>query len=113
MGCQLAVEFWSCLPALWRFYRSGLAYKSATAPGGTTRTPQPVDSPFKPSPQAVQAINECSLSAAPGGCFSPEQVQTFYDLNPLYARGFRSEEHTIIIIDSFGSPTIKHDLQEI
>jgi subtilase family serine protease len=88
-----------------------LSDKSATAPGGSTTTPQPVDSPFKPSPQAAQAINECNLSAAPGGCFSPEQVQTFYDLNPLYAKGFTGKGETIIIIDSFGSPTIKHDLQ--
>ena len=77
---------------------------------GSTPTAQP-DSPYKPSAQAAEAINECNTQAATGGCFSPEQVQTFYDLNPLYAKGYDGKGMTIVILDSFGSPTIKQDLQ--
>lgn len=73
-------------------------------------TPSQVGSPFKPGPQAAQAINDCNGTAAVGGCFSPEQVETFYDLNPLYAKGFTGRGQTIVILDSFGSPTIKQDL---
>ncbi len=86
--------------------------------GNDTKTPAPTNagsssqatSPYKPGPQASRAIDECSASAAVGGCFSPQQVQTFYNLNPLYAKGFTGKGQTIIIIDSFGSPTIKQDL---
>jgi subtilase family serine protease len=81
----------------------------AQTPGSATSTPS-ATSPYKPSPQAAQALAECG-AGVPGGCFSPEQVQTFYDLNPLYAKGFDGKGMTIIIIDSFGSPTIKQDLQ--
>ncbi|HEU5369580.1 MAG TPA: S53 family peptidase [Ktedonobacterales bacterium] len=38
-------------------------------------------------------------------------MQTFYNLNPLYAKGYTGKGMTIVIIDSFGSPTIKQDLQ--
>src|ERR1051326_1430553 len=77
----------------------------------TTPTPTSSDSPYKPGPLAAEAINECNQQAAPGGCFSPEQIQTFYHLNPLYAQGFKGTGQTIVILDSFGSPTIKEDLQ--
>jgi subtilase family serine protease len=90
------------------------------APGATdaqtptktsTKTPTAGSSPYKPGPLAEAAIKECSNAAAPGGCFSPEQVQTFYNLNPLYAKGYDGKGSTIVILDSFGSPTIKDDLQ--
>ncbi len=71
----------------------------------------PSVSPYTPSAQAAQAINECDNSASAGGCYSPEQIQTFYDLNPLYEKGYTGKDMTIVILDSFGSPTIKQDLQ--
>ena len=43
-------------------------------------------------------------------CLTPQQVETAYDLGPLYARGVTGKGETIVIVDSFGSPTIKHDL---
>jgi subtilase family serine protease len=44
-------------------------------------------------------------------CYSPLQYRTAYDLNPLYAKGITGKGRTIVIVDSFGSPTIQHDLQ--
>ena len=43
-------------------------------------------------------------------CLTPGQVETAYDLGPLYARGVTGKGETIVIVDSFGSPTISHDL---
>jgi len=43
-------------------------------------------------------------------CLTPQQVETAYDLGPLYARGVTGKGETIVIVDSFGSPTISHDL---
>jgi subtilase family serine protease len=43
-------------------------------------------------------------------CYSPVQYRVAYDLNPLYARGVTGKGRTIMIVDSFGSPTIQHDL---
>ncbi len=43
-------------------------------------------------------------------CYEPAQIQKAYDLAPLYAQGIDGRGQTIVIVDSFGSPTIAHDL---
>ena len=43
-------------------------------------------------------------------CYEPPQVQQAYDLPALYAKGVTGKGATIVIVDSFGSPTIKNDL---
>jgi subtilase family serine protease len=43
-------------------------------------------------------------------CLTPEQVETAYNLPPLYSRGITGKGETIVIVDSFGSPTIEKDL---
>ncbi len=43
-------------------------------------------------------------------CLTPGQVETAYNLAPLYSRSITGKGETIVIVDSFGSPTIKHDL---
>ena len=43
-------------------------------------------------------------------CLTPEQLESAYNLGPLYQRGVTGKGETIVIVDAFGSPTIKHDL---
>jgi subtilase family serine protease len=43
-------------------------------------------------------------------CYEPGQIQQAYNLRPLYSRGVNGKGTTIVIVDSFGSPTIVHDL---
>jgi subtilase family serine protease len=43
-------------------------------------------------------------------CYEPAQIQQAYDLPPLYAEGINGKGTTIVIVDSYGSPTITHDL---
>lgn len=43
-------------------------------------------------------------------CFTPQSVQSAYDLAPLYAQGLNGAGQTIAIVDSYGSDTIAHDL---
>jgi len=44
-------------------------------------------------------------------CYGPAQLQQAYDLAPLFARHNAGQGQTIAVVDSFGSPTIQHDLQ--
>jgi subtilase family serine protease len=44
-------------------------------------------------------------------CYSPLQYRAAYNLNPLYQQGVTGKGRTIVIVDSFGSPTIQHDLE--
>lgn len=43
-------------------------------------------------------------------CFSPQAEQNSYNLTPLLNAGHQGQGQTIIIVDSFGSETIRHDL---
>jgi len=43
-------------------------------------------------------------------CYQPAQIQQAYGLPAVYASGVTGKGSTIVIVDSFGSPTIKSDL---
>jgi subtilase family serine protease len=43
-------------------------------------------------------------------CYEPAQIQQAYDLPALYEKGVKGQRTTIVIVDSFGSPTIADDL---
>ena len=43
-------------------------------------------------------------------CYQPMQVQRAYQLPSLYRRGITGKGQTIVIVDSYGSPTVTHDL---
>jgi len=44
-------------------------------------------------------------------CYSPLQYRVAYDLAPVYQKNITGQGQTIMIVDSFGSPTIKQDLR--
>jgi subtilase family serine protease len=56
-------------------------------------------------PTSAQCMKQYGVA-----CYSPKQLQTAYDLAPLYARGFDGKGETIVIVDPFGSPTLRKDL---
>jgi subtilase family serine protease len=44
-------------------------------------------------------------------CYGAPQIQRAYELPTLYAKKIDGRGQTIVIVDSFGSPTIAHDLR--
>jgi|HubBroStandDraft_3_1064219.scaffolds.fasta_scaffold29207_1 subtilase family serine protease len=44
-------------------------------------------------------------------CYTPVQYRTAYNLNSLYAHGITGRGRTIVIVDSYGSPTITSDIK--
>jgi subtilase family serine protease len=61
--------------------------------------------------QAPPTTADCVASAGIP-CYAPFQLQRAYDLKPLYDRGLTGRGRTIAIVDAFGSPTAKQDLQQ-
>ena len=45
-------------------------------------------------------------------CYAPFQLQRAYHLKRLYKQGLTGRGRTIVIVDAFGSPTVKADLQK-
>jgi len=74
----------------------------------------------KPVPFAHNVAGDTALSFPPDTnycltnlgihCYQPAQLQKAYDLGPLFASGIDGRGKTIVIVDSFGSPTIANDL---
>jgi subtilase family serine protease len=60
---------------------------------------------FKAAPTTAECVAEIGLP-----CYSPQQLETAYDMGPLYAKGLNGRGKTIVLVDSFGSPTIRNDL---
>jgi subtilase family serine protease len=70
-------------------------------------------------PDAAHAVAEAA-SAPPStascerryriACYTPAQMQQAYNLPPLYRDGVTGRGQTIVIVDSFGSPTVQRDL---
>jgi subtilase family serine protease len=99
----------------------GLAGLSLAAPAVTTAAPAAA---HLTSARAVPAIGHPILTKARVAplptseceaqigiaCYSPVQYRVAYNLNPLYKGGITGAGRTIVIVDSFGSPTIANDL---
>jgi subtilase family serine protease len=90
------------------------AAASAAAPAAATGAARPVPAVARapaiplqsPSPLPIaQCLAEVKLR-----CYTPLQYRAAYDLNPLYKAGVTGKGRTIVIVDSFGSPAIRHDL---
>ncbi|MGW3228492.1 S53 family peptidase [Kitasatospora sp. NPDC001095] len=61
----------------------------------------------RPAPlSTTQCVSQVGIH-----CYSPLQYRAAYNLNPLYQEGITGKGRTIVIVDSFGSPTIQHDLE--
>jgi subtilase family serine protease len=43
-------------------------------------------------------------------CYGPPQLQAAYDMTSLYKAGDEGKGETIVLVDAYGSPTIKSDL---
>ena len=45
-----------------------------------------------------------------GTAYTPQQIRDAYGITSLYNKGYRGQGQTVVIIDSYGSPTLQQDL---
>jgi subtilase family serine protease len=82
---------------------AGTSLPAIAAKPGIRQVP---NAPARPTPWTT-ALCESQLSIA---CYEPTQLRDAYNLDPLYSHGVTGKGSTIVIVDSFGSPTIQNDL---
>ena len=70
----------------------------STGPSGITSTP---------NAEGTETAPDVGFGTA----YTPQQMRAAYGVTPLYEKGFRGKGQTVIIIDSFGSPTLQDDLR--
>jgi subtilase family serine protease len=69
------------------------------------RTPR-VALPRSTPPTTAECVAEEEFA-----CYDPSQIETAYNMKALYAQADEGQGETIVIVDSFGSPTIQKDLK--
>ena len=84
------------------------ASAASAAPPRIVVTPDAIRLPGQPR-HAPLSTEQCEETEAIA-CYSPDQIRAAYNLPALYARGITGAGETIVIVDSFGSPTITSDL---
>jgi subtilase family serine protease len=63
------------------------------------------DHTFATPPTTADCENDFGIA-----CYQPGQIETAYDMAPLYGAGLTGTGETIALVDAFGSPSIGRDL---
>lgn len=72
--------------------------------------PRPAVSDFQFIKAGTTPPSEGDCEAVGRTCFTPQAIQSAYNIGPLYAKGFDGRGRTIAVVDSYGSDTMAHDL---
>jgi subtilase family serine protease len=73
-------------------------------------TPHPTFSDIQQVSTSTTPPTQAQCASVGRTCFSPQAIQSAYNLGPLYASGWNGRGMTIAIVDSYGSDTMAHDL---
>jgi subtilase family serine protease len=94
----------------------GIVPAAAQASGAKPATPQPglvpqvIVGPVVGHTASQPPTGAECLASFGTACYRPSDLQAQYDFGPLYTSGDNGSGQTIVIFDSFGSPTIRQDL---
>src|SRR4249920_3500931 len=79
---------------------------------GNAQAAYPAPHPTVTDYQFIKATTptEADCEAVGRTCFTPQAIQSAYNLGPLYGKGLKGNGITIAIVDSYGSDTMAHDL---
>jgi subtilase family serine protease len=91
---------------------AGLAVFAAAGTGSGRAQAYPVLHPTVSDYQFIKATTPTQADCAAVGrtCFTPQAIQSAYNVGPLHAAGWNGKGMTIAIVDSYGSDTMAHDL---
>jgi subtilase family serine protease len=106
----------AAVAGLLAFQSAGVSVAAAGRPVSHVqmRMPAPVPNvsrPIRVIHQLPSPLSTTDCQADFGiACYTPLQYRVAYKLNPLYRAGITGKGRTIVIVDSFGSPTIARDV---
>ncbi|HEX2432915.1 MAG TPA: hypothetical protein VHI55_03100, partial [Gaiellaceae bacterium] len=92
---------------------AGLAVAAGSlTSGGSAKAAYPVPHPTVSDYQFIKATTptQADCQAVARTCFTPQALQSAYNVGPLHSQGWNGKGITIAIVDSYGSDTMAHDL---
>src|SRR3954468_6987267 len=87
-----------------------VALLAGHASAAAAPVPHPTVSDWQLISSSETPPTEAQCESVSRTCFTPQAIQSAYDLGPLYHQGFDGRGMTIAIVDSYGSDTMAHDL---
>ena len=81
------------------------------SPAAVAKTHIRILGKVKQTTEQAPSDAECRGSLYPSPCYSPQEMRKAYGVDTLTDAGFVGKGETIVIIDSYGSPTIEADLK--
>jgi subtilase family serine protease len=95
----------------WRAPVTALATTAAVAMGAGAAQAA-VKAPAKPlTPKQVKAATDPCPPDDLIHCYTPQDITAAYGVDAVHAQGDEGQGQTIVLVDSYGSPTAAHDLQ--
>jgi len=84
----------------------------ASSPSGASALPlpHPTVSDYQFISAGTTPPTEAQCESVARTCFTPQAIQSAYNVGPLYNRSYDGTGMTIAIVDSYGSDTMAHDL---
>ncbi len=91
---------------------AGVAVTAAVLTGTRGAQAYPVPHPTISDYQFIKATTptQADCAAVARTCFTPQAIQSAYNVGPLHSAGWNGKGITIAIVDSYGSDTMAHDL---
>jgi subtilase family serine protease len=86
-----------------------IAFRPSAAPPAMP-TPHPTVSDYQFIAGGTTPPTNADCQAVLRTCFTPQAIQSAYNVGPLYLLGYNGRGMTIAIVDSWGSDTMAHDL---
>jgi subtilase family serine protease len=87
-----------------------VALLAGHASASAAPVPHPTVSDWQLISSSETPPSEAQCESVGRTCFTPQAIQSAYNLGPLYDQHFDGRGMTIAIVDSYGSDTMAHDL---
>src|SRR4051794_12890336 len=87
-----------------------VALLAGHASASAVPVPHPTVSDWQLISSSETPPTEAQCESVGRTCFTPQAIQSAYNLGPLYHQGYDGRGMTIAIVDSYGSDTMAHDL---
>ncbi len=90
---------------------AALAAFGSSSKASALPLPHPTVSDFQFISSSATPPTEAQCESVGRTCFTPQAIQSAYNVAPLHSAGLTGKGITIAIVDSYGSDTMAHDLR--